>query len=284
MKQKEIVQIANEKNVQKTTIDKDWVLGHFLNAMYSFPVVRKLFVFKGGTCLHKCYVSDYRFSEDLDFTLLNPDFSVDRAFINQIIKKAQENSSAKFYLERIENQKYKDIPQGYKVEIKFWGADHSPNQRPLPSSRWQTNIHLDISFSEKLVLEPVEREMMHPYSDIDLISNTIICYHINEIVAEKIRALKQRNRPRDIYDVWHLSKQINGEILQEIKALLLEKSAQKGLEISGTSDFVNEEKRHKNGKEWEKSLFHQLPVSKRPAFDSIYDELNLFILDLFKEH
>ncbi len=45
MKQKDIIRIANEKGVPKTTIDKDWVLGHFLNAMYSFDDVRENFVF-----------------------------------------------------------------------------------------------------------------------------------------------------------------------------------------------------------------------------------------------
>jgi len=62
MKQTEIMELANEKGIPKTTIDKDWILGHFLNAMFSFPEVRDTFVFKGGTCLHKCYIPDYRFS------------------------------------------------------------------------------------------------------------------------------------------------------------------------------------------------------------------------------
>ena len=126
--------------------------------------------------------------------------------------------------------------------------------------------------------------MIHPYSDRERISNTIICYHFNEILAEKIRALKQRNRPRDIYDVWYLSKQLKKDNLPQIKILLLGKSAQKGLEISGISDFVNEEKRYKNGKAWEHSLSHQLPVSTLPAFDSLYSELYHFIGELLMNH
>jgi predicted nucleotidyltransferase component of viral defense system len=71
MTYKEIVKIAALKNVENETIDKDWVLGHFLNAMYEFKEVTQNFIFKGGTCLKKCYFEDYRFSEDLDFTLLD---------------------------------------------------------------------------------------------------------------------------------------------------------------------------------------------------------------------
>jgi len=32
---------------------------------------QKEWIFKGGTCLRKCYFKDYRFSEDLDFTIKN---------------------------------------------------------------------------------------------------------------------------------------------------------------------------------------------------------------------
>jgi hypothetical protein len=36
------------------------------------PELTDSWVFKGGTCLKKCYFETYRFSEDLDFTLLDP--------------------------------------------------------------------------------------------------------------------------------------------------------------------------------------------------------------------
>jgi len=277
MKQKEIIGVASQRNVPKTTIDKDWVLGHFLNAIYSFSDIRKTFIFKGGTCLHKCYVDGYRFSEDLDFTLLNKDFVVDKSFIRKIIEVAHERSSARFYLDKFEPQKYNDIPQGYSLDIKFWGADHSPNQQLLPPNRWQTSIHLDISFSEQLVLPPVEKKIMHPYSDKELVTNTAVCYNFKELLSEKVRALKQRNRPRDVYDVWYLGKMIKDEDLHDIRILLFKKSLHKGFAISGAGDFVNNEKHLRNKKAWERSLSHQLSVDVLPEFDLIYNELHIFI-------
>ncbi|MEA3497065.1 MAG: nucleotidyl transferase AbiEii/AbiGii toxin family protein [Bacteroidota bacterium] len=71
MTYKEIQQIAKKLQMEEAVIDKDWILGHFLNAMFSFSDISENFVFKGGTCLKKNYFQDYRFSEDLDFTLLN---------------------------------------------------------------------------------------------------------------------------------------------------------------------------------------------------------------------
>lgn len=59
---KEIEKIAEQKGVAKTTIDKDWVLGHSVDAIFSVPECREKLIFKGGTCLRKCYFENYRFS------------------------------------------------------------------------------------------------------------------------------------------------------------------------------------------------------------------------------
>ena len=58
----EINRLAQEQKVRTTTIDKDWVLGHFIDAIYTMPECRNNLIFKGGTCLKKCRFPDYRFS------------------------------------------------------------------------------------------------------------------------------------------------------------------------------------------------------------------------------
>jgi predicted nucleotidyltransferase component of viral defense system len=60
IRQKEIATIAEQQGVAKTTIDKDWVLVHFVDALFSLPECRDQLVFKGGTCLKKCYFLNYR--------------------------------------------------------------------------------------------------------------------------------------------------------------------------------------------------------------------------------
>jgi predicted nucleotidyltransferase component of viral defense system len=279
IKQKEIVEIAARKQVPKSTIDKDWVLGHLLNAMFSFADVRDNFVFKGGTCLHKCFIKDYRFSEDLDFTLLDAGFDVNKPFINKIIKKAFEESGILFHLADLREQQSENIPQGYKAVIRFWGADHNLNQQPLPPSRWQTSINVDISFSEKLLLQAVEKDIIHPYSDVNLMKNSAVCYDFTEILSEKIRALKQRNRPRDVYDVWYLSKSAN-PIFPGLRELLLKKSELKGLIIKGVHEFVNKEKALRNKRAWSQSLSNQIAATDLPDFDVTYNELTTFLKTL----
>ena len=68
----EIVELATQSNLQTHVIEKDYVLGWLLAGICQNSAINSTWVFKGGTCLKKCYFETYRFSEDLDFTLRDP--------------------------------------------------------------------------------------------------------------------------------------------------------------------------------------------------------------------
>lgn len=63
-------QRASEWGLTEEVVEKDYVLGWLLSGIGSHPRLRDHWIFKGGTCLKKCFVETYRFSEDLDFTVL----------------------------------------------------------------------------------------------------------------------------------------------------------------------------------------------------------------------
>lgn len=65
----EIARLAHRLGLGDKTIEKDYVLTWTLLAVADSPL-RNHLAFKGGTALKKVYVPEYRFSEDLDFTLL----------------------------------------------------------------------------------------------------------------------------------------------------------------------------------------------------------------------
>jgi len=280
--QKELYDIAERLRIQPSVLDKDWVLGHFLNAMFEIESIRNNLVFKGGTCLKKCYFGDYRYSEDLDFTLLDKSFIIDKELINKIILIAKEISGADFYLTKIKQQIHKDIPQGYEVTVAFWGADHKPNQVILPFERWQTKIKIDISFSEKILLQPEKMQIYHPYSDNESIRNKVWVYPINEIISEKIRALMQRNRPRDIYDLYFLSQKVNKEEYAKINGLLAQKSKDKNLDCCIIENYINPIKARKNKRAWENSLGHHLAINTLIDFDLAYDMVGEFVSNIIK--
>jgi len=54
--------------IREDVLERDYCLAWFLNAMAESDL-RPVLAFKGGTALKRCYFAEYRFSEDLDFTL-----------------------------------------------------------------------------------------------------------------------------------------------------------------------------------------------------------------------
>lgn len=69
IEKKEIIQIAKKLYLDPAIIEKDYALGWLLMGIYAHLELKNAWIFKGGTCLKKCYFHQYRFSEDLDFTL-----------------------------------------------------------------------------------------------------------------------------------------------------------------------------------------------------------------------
>jgi predicted nucleotidyltransferase component of viral defense system len=68
---KEINAIAAKYKLKDTQVEKDYVLTWILFGISQNQLLSKALVFKGGTALKKIYFQHYRFSEDLDFTLLD---------------------------------------------------------------------------------------------------------------------------------------------------------------------------------------------------------------------
>jgi predicted nucleotidyltransferase component of viral defense system len=67
----EILRLASEFGLEARIIEKDYVLSRVLAGIYRDALLADTWIFKGGTCLKKCFFETYRFSEDLDFTVLD---------------------------------------------------------------------------------------------------------------------------------------------------------------------------------------------------------------------
>jgi len=64
----EILEAAREFVLAPPVVEKDYVLGWMLRGIADEPATGTRWIFKGGTCLKKCYFETYRFSEER-FTL-----------------------------------------------------------------------------------------------------------------------------------------------------------------------------------------------------------------------
>lgn len=282
---KEIEKIAEQKKVAKTTIDKDWVLGHFIDAIFSIPECRQNLVFKGGTCLRKCYFENYRFSEDLDFTSINPDFVLDKKLLGKIVSLVNERTEIPLNVHKLEQLKFNNKLTGFAAVIKFWGADHPRNQVPPPVQRWLTSIKIEIILYEKIIFHTEQKPLYHLYSD--KLSKTteasIPCYSIQEILAEKLRSLIQRSytAPRDYYDIWYLFRNMPDLNWDEIVQAFHKKMKFKNLEFTGIDQMINEENDKQLLAAWNNSLAHQILEDNFPPYDKVKVELKKLLQEIF---
>ncbi len=279
---KEIERIAEQKKVPKATIDKDWVLGHFIDAIFTLPECRQNLVFKGGTCLKKCWFNDYRFSEDLDFTSTNPDFVLTRKLLERIISLVNERTEIPLHIQKLEQLRFNDMPTGFAAIIKFWGADHPRNQAPPPVQRWQTSIKIEIILYEQMVFPSEIRPVHHEYSDklSETISAGVPGYSIQEVLAEKLRALIQRSytAPRDFYDIWYLSRNAPGLNWDAIKDAFHQKMKFKNINFTGIDQMINEENDKQLMAAWKNSLAHQIPGDYFPDYSTVRDEIKRLLM------
>lgn len=190
---------AINRSTLKYTLDiaeKDFFLTAALSLLATSPLRANL-VFKGGTALHHCYLPQYRFSEDIDFsTLVREGLSVEA--VKDVLEqdglfqvRKQYVSNATIKIERLWYPGILDQPGAIKVEI-----DHL----------------------QRMVLPPVERR----YENVWGIPITLPVMDICEICAEKIRAASQRARYRDFYDLFLILEKFSPN-LDEIVSLMRQK-------------------------------------------------------------
>ena len=281
----EINKLALEQKVRTTTIDKDWVLGHFIDAIYTLSECRNNLIFKGGTCLKKCRFPNYRFSEDLDFTAISENFVFDMKMLKKVVGLVAERTEMLLHIQSLENLQFNNQITGYCAKIKFWGADHSKNQQPTEPNRWQTSIKIEIILYEKMIFSPEIANVIHNYSDkLTENAQNIPIYSINEVLAEKIRALIQRSytAPRDYFDIWYLSKHVENIDWKEIVKGFSKKVEYKNLQFSGVEQLINENNDKILKSAWINSLEHQIENGKLPEYEIVRNDLKILFAKIFK--
>ena len=188
----EIQNKAREIGVRDQQIEKDYILSWILKGISQHKQLSKILVFKGGTVLKKIYFADYRFSEDLDFTLIDSEISNKQIFewFQETFEYIKEE--ANIPLEIIDDNEHED--GGINCYINYID--------PLGGFGNQKSVKVDISRSEKLEFEPLLKPAIIVYSDIE--EYELLCYTLEELIVEKLRCIMQWMQPRDYYDIWYL--------------------------------------------------------------------------------
>lgn len=266
----EILELAGDFSLQPTTVQKDYVIGWILRAISNHPQLSK-WVFKGGTCLKKCYFETYRFSEDLDFTVPTEQ-AISSAEINQyleeIVSWIEENSGLTFPRQDWKIDEYIN-PRGnisYQVKISYSGPiGGAPNSLP--------RVKFDITQDEILVDTPQLRNLHHSFSDEFSPIPQVLCYSINEILAEKSRALFERNgRARDVYDVVNISRNFREKINpKNARNIANAKFDFKKLSVPTVKQIIGAIDQEVLKTNWEHQLSHQ--ISNLPPVETYIADL-----------
>ena len=267
----QILQFAGTYELQATTVQKDYVLGWILRAFSSHPELSK-WVFKGGTCLKKCFFETSRFSEDLDFTipksiLISKELIQD--FLSEMCSEIESLTGITFPRKdwKIDKYENKRGNTSFLVRIPFDGP------LKLPSRSLQ-RIKFDLTQDELLADDSVLRDLHQVYSDkLDPVPK-IRCYSINEILAEKTRALVERfGRARDVYDVVNISRNFRIEISPGRAAEIAQAKFEfKELEKPSVQYILESIDLDLLRTNWENQLAHQ--INELPQADSFIADLH----------
>lgn len=171
------LEIINRKSLRYPLhiAEKDYFLALVMQIIVASQIGKTL-IFKGGTALHHCYLDQYRFSEDLDFS------SNKTSLIIEDVRKIFNNID------------YLNIKKDYfsnatiKIEkLQYIGPLIQPN-----------SLKVEIDFLQNVLLPP-QTLIYHNVWGVDF---SVEVMDIKEICAEKIRAMSDRARYRDFYDIY----------------------------------------------------------------------------------
>lgn len=267
----ELMAIAENLGLTPKVIEKDYVLGWLLAGIHDNDELREHWVFKGGTCLKKCYFETYRFSEDLDFTVQN-EAHLDRDFLKRVFSDVAgwiyERSGIEIPADKLRFDVFRNKRDKLACEGRvYYAGPIAPRGGDLP------RIKFDLTTDEIVALTPVIRPVTHPYSDMPEGGIQARCYSYEEVFGEKIRALGERARPRDLYDVINLYR--HDEFQPQPSAILdvlRRKCEFKGI-VLPTVDSIRAFEAELTG-DWETMLAHQLPAL--PSLQAFWDALPEF--------
>jgi predicted nucleotidyltransferase component of viral defense system len=175
-------------------LEKDYLLVLLLREIYSVFSVE--LVFKGGTAL-KLFHSLNRFSEDLDFSYTGSWEPKERHSIYEKMNKCLDNLDRQYEIVKTEHR-------GNTVGNKTIGINYEISVRGPLNNRLGhlQNIDIDISTRRDVILEPDLRYISPVYADITTFSVPVM--KIEEVLAEKILALLEREKMRDVYDLYYI--------------------------------------------------------------------------------
>jgi predicted nucleotidyltransferase component of viral defense system len=171
-------------------IEQDLVIARAMAEIFSDDLLRNSLAFRGGTALHKLYLQPQcRYSEDIDLVQINSEP------INPILKRMREKLSF-LGIKRIVKQHIHNNTVIYRF--------HSEMQPVVPM-----RLKIEINTREHLNVFGLKEIPYEVKSSWFSGQCNITGYEIEELLSTKLRALYQRKKGRDLFDLYWALTQLN---------------------------------------------------------------------------
>lgn len=170
-----ITRRASQDGVSARAVERDYVLGHIVAAVAE-PGDDSNLVFKGGTALRLCYFADYRYSADLDFSIIDGTIDDGREMMTQALGRVKGD---------IDGLRLTD--------------DRPPRIAYVGPLRRARTLKLDMT-DDELVFNTEHRSLLRRWEDFPE-DAAVHVYTLLEIAAEKLRCVLQRLQCRDLFDL-----------------------------------------------------------------------------------
>ncbi|AVP87930.1 hypothetical protein phytr_10020 [Candidatus Phycorickettsia trachydisci] len=165
--------------------EQDLIISRALVCLYNDNDIRNNLVFRGGTALNKLFLKPpARYSEDIDFVQLKP------GPIGLIIDKIRALLNP-----WLSSMKWKITERGAKLIYPYQSVDGSI-----------AKLKIEINTTEHFQVLPLQFEPFSFKSNWFEGACEIITYQLVELMATKLRALYQRRKGRDLFDIWYVFK------------------------------------------------------------------------------
>ncbi|MBP7052154.1 MAG: nucleotidyl transferase AbiEii/AbiGii toxin family protein [Phycisphaerae bacterium] len=258
-------------------LERDYMLSWILVGISRHEQLCETLVFKGGTALKKCYFGDYRFSEDLDFSGLTgvPVGEDMETAIEGVCRTATELLD-EYAPVRIEWERYTEREPHPAGQEAFTVRVQLPWQKQA-----QTRVMVEIAVDEKVLKPPCLRSVVHEYGEP--IEADVQVYGLEEIVAEKLRAILQhrrmleergwsRSRARDYYDIWRILGAYQDRLdLTDFEGLVRAKCDLRRVDFRGPDDFFDDAMLAYVERTWSQWLGNLVP--ELPTFNKVIGQL-----------
>jgi len=229
-----ITRRADHDGVDAHVTERDYVLAHVVAQL---PEARMSeggrLVFKGGTALRFVHIGDYRYSADLDFTVLDATAHDGAAALSAAVAAAKEHVG---------------FPT-LEIQVGKTGLPRLAFVGPLGGK--VRTVKLDFAVVEHV--DSVEQRMIQAglWNDLPE-AGPFDVYPLEEITAEKLRCIIQRVQCRDLYDLMRLTEDLK-VVLTDIRGLFESKSRIKGLDPASFAEkFDDRVDRYKD--RWDREM------------------------------